>query len=201
MSWVSDLIGKIPGVGGAINSVAHNVVDPALRGAASSVPGGSAVLGVGDAVGRMIPKPGGIGAAAAGVAGVPGLQSIEDLLGKGKDFLTGDDGGLHALEAAQGVNAAMLGKKSSDFANNAMGSVQQNWDERAPLRSAGMAGMLQPGQGISAKIAAIPNHNLYSQGAPQIGPAVPQGAPAPNPLLRPAPAPQVGSNPLLRGVA
>src|SRR4051794_734563 len=108
MSWVSDLVGKVPVIGPAINSVAHNVVDPLARGAVKNIPGGSIALGVGDALGRMV--PGGSG------GGAPGIQSITD-------FLSGNNG-LNALGAAQGVNAALLGKKSNDLANKALDTTQ-----------------------------------------------------------------------------
>lgn len=42
------------------------------------------------------------------------------------------------------INAAQLQGKSSDFANKAYDTVQQSYGERAPLRAAGIEGMLRP---------------------------------------------------------
>jgi hypothetical protein len=56
----------------------------------------------------------------------------------------GGNGGLNALIAAQGVNAAALGKKSGDYADNAMKTQNDLWNQRSGLRSAGIAGMTAP---------------------------------------------------------
>lgn len=158
MSWLSNIVGKAPIIGSAINSVAHNVVDPLARAAVSKIPGGSLALGAGDLIGKMI--PGGPG------SGGPSLQGLGDFLG--------GNGGKNLLGLAQGVNAAMLQHKSNGLANNALGSVQSDYDSRAPLRQAGQAAMLHPEAGLQARIAALP------QGAnPYAHPATPQVAPLP----------------------
>jgi hypothetical protein len=119
-----------------------------------------------------VPIVGDIYNAAKGIAGAFGdSPSVQGA----KDFLTGN-GGQNALALAQGANAAYLGKKSSDYADNAMGSTQANWDERAPLRNAGMSGHAQPRPRHRVQDRRLPNRNPYathpvSPGAPSIGPA------------------------------
>lgn len=100
------------------------------------------------------------GAIGSAVSHIPGLQGATE-------FLKGN-GGKNALGALQGVNAAYNQQKSSGLANNALGTVQAEWDRRAPLRAQGQAQMLAPGQGIAARIAAVPNRNPYA--TPSIAP-------------------------------
>jgi hypothetical protein len=167
------------------NAAVEGIKNYGLGKIASAIPGvSSAESAISSKLGG-IPGVQGIQSAMHSAPGIPGVQGIQD-------FLTGN-GGKNALGLAQGVNAALLQKKSNEFANNAMGSVQSDYDSRAPLRQAGQAAMLNPGQGIAAKIAGLPNFNPYSQHAPaappasapaigghtlapQIGPAVPPRA-------------------------
>lgn len=109
---------------------------------------------------------------------IPGMGSVQEAaghipgLGAAADWLTGN-GGKNALGVAEGANAAMLTSKANNYANNAADSVTGSYNARAPLRAAGQAAMLNPGQGIAAKIAAVPRGaNPYAQapaGPPQIG--------------------------------
>ena len=100
---------------------------------------------------------------------------VGSLLGGAKDALTGN-GGANALALGAGASAALTGKKSLDLADNALGTTQANWDRQQPLRTAGQAGMLNPGAGIGSAIAAIPQgRNVYAQpqaGPPKLGAAV-----------------------------
>lgn len=171
------------GLGGAIGGMGHGdgLKSSLLQGAMAG--GGAAALG---GLASHIP---GVSSATDAIKGklgsIPGVQGAGDFLkshggighalGSAGDFLTGN-GGKNALGIAEGVNAGMLQSKSNDFANNANASVNDSYTARAPLRQAGIAGMLNPGQGIQAKIAAIPQGaNPYSPapaGPPQIGRAV-----------------------------
>ena len=109
-----------------------------------------------------------LGGVVGGVlSAVPGLQSASD-------FLKGNSG-KNLLGLLQGANAAYLQHKSSGLANNALGTQQAIWDSGAPLRTAGQAAMLNPGAGIAAKIAALPNRNPYA--VPPASPGTPQLAP------------------------
>jgi len=55
------------------------------------------------------------------------------------------DGGLDSLLGLAGVaNSAYLQDKSNNYAKNALENVQRSYDERGPLRAAGVAGMQAP---------------------------------------------------------
>ena len=99
-----------------------------------------------------------------------GLQGVSDFMGDGS----------HALIAAQLANAAYNQKKQGDYAGQALDTVKGQYADAQPLRQQGMAGMLNPGQGIAAKVGAIPQGaNPYVQPAqgqqPALGPARPMG--------------------------
>jgi hypothetical protein len=170
------------GLGGAIGGMGHGdgLKSSLLQGALSG--GGAAALG------GLASKIPGVSSAESAITGklgsIPGVQGASDflkshgglgsLLGQAGDFL-GGNGGKNALGLAQGANAALLQKKSNEYASNAMGSVQGSWDARAPLRTQGQAQMLNPGAGIAARIAAVPQGaNPYAPQTPQIAPVGPR---------------------------
>ena len=108
---------------------------------------------------RSIPVVGG-----ALDAGITGLQNRDGgFLQGAKDFM-GEHGG-DALIGAQIANAAYNQKKAGDYAGQALDTVKGQYADAQPLRQQGMAGMLNPGQGIAAKVGAIP------QGANPLRPA------------------------------
>lgn len=156
----------IPGVGGALAKIPGV---SALGGAVSSIPGIGAVESVLKGAAPAAAAAGGAsaGAPAQGAGTNPGLlQSLEG-------FLTGN-GGANALGIAQGVNAATLQQKSNDYAKNALGTVQQSYNDRAPLRAAGLAGMLHPQTPSLAPLQSVmQTGNPY---APKVAPAAPGGA-------------------------
>jgi hypothetical protein len=152
VSILSKLTGvhiKIPGVS-AIGDAMYNT-------AKQTIPGLSAVDTGLNAVANLAGKGGAAGAAGA----IPGVSAL-------KDFLTGN-GGLNALGAAQGVNAALLGKQSSNYAKQAMGSVNQSYGERAPLRTAGIAGMLHPQIPDISPLGQIASANPYARKITPVG--------------------------------
>lgn len=103
---------------------------------------------------KNIPLAVGIQAATGGgtpsVPGIPGLTGN----GAGGGFDLGSllDAGLGTAGL---VNAAQLAGKSDKFANTAYGDVRSSYDARAPLRSAGISGMLNPGAGVPLKLAGV----------------------------------------------
>lgn len=165
--------------GKGLANAAAMVGPGALAGAAKAIPGVSAL---GSAV-QSIPGVGAIEGAAQGVgsalSSIPGVQSVEQYLqqhgglgsvlgGAAKDvggFLTGN-GGRNALGLAEGVNAAMLEKKSEDYAKNAMGTAQSSYDARSPLRAAGIQGMLQPNVPNLQPLAQSDTGNPYTSRTP-----------------------------------
>lgn len=146
----------LPGVGSVLGGLGS-----AIGGAASAIPGVSAIGGA----------LGGIGSAIGGAASaIPGVSSIEGLLGKGgasalggaipdsamglggggsgllsgaEQFLTGN-GGRNLLGLAQGVNAAQLGQKSNSYANDALNSAQNAYNEKAGIRQQALNGLQNP---------------------------------------------------------
>lgn len=160
MSWLSNLTGVHLNLG-PISAATNGIGDAAMKAA----PLAGLIPGVGPLLGGILSHVPGAGAVQEAAGHIPGL-------GAAADWLTGN-GGKNALGIAQGINAASLQSKSNDYAKNAAGSVSNSYDTRAPLRAAGQAAMLNPGQGIAAKIAAVPRGaNPYAQapaGPPQIG--------------------------------
>lgn len=123
MSWLSSAIGHIPVVGGLINDVGK-VGDAIGNGVIDAIPGGHIAREGVEAVGRMIPKPGG---GAGSVAG--------SLLGGG------GSGGADILSLLGVLNSASLQNKANSYANNALTSAQSAYDAKAPLRVAGINGL------------------------------------------------------------
>lgn len=199
LSEASHAVGLVPGIGPVVggglraaggiiegdgirdslkNAAIEGVKNYGLGAVASHIPGVSSVTdavqsklgdipgvqGVGDFL------KGSAGSAAPSVAG--GGAAGGGFLDSTKGWLTGN-GGKNALGLLQGANAAYNQQKSSGLANNALGTVQAEWDRRAPLRAQGQAQMLAPGQGIAARIAAVPNRNVYAQ-QPTVAPVTPR---------------------------
>lgn len=77
-----------------------------------------------------------LGSALGKLGKLPGVSTAAN-------FLTGN-GGLNALGTAQGINAALLNKKALEYAKNAEGTAMGQWNQNAPLRESGRAGMLAP---------------------------------------------------------
>lgn len=125
---VGGLVSSIPGVGGALASGAGalGIGGGATGGTASAIP--DAAMGIGGAA---------TGAdAAAGSSGV--LGSLEGLAGKAGSFLTGN-GGKNALATASALSSYLNQQKANDYAKNALGSIEDSYTQRAPLRTQGLA--------------------------------------------------------------
>lgn len=128
---VGSLVGHVPGVS-------------SLGGALKEIPGVSSIaeiLGGSGDPGRMpdLSYDPDTGMVTGGAAGSGGGGLLSDISG----FLTGN-GGRNALGIMQGVNAAQLGQKSNQFANDAVNSAQSAYAAKAPLRVAGIQGLLNP---------------------------------------------------------
>lgn len=86
-----------------------------------------------------------------GHMGIPGLPtSVSDMLDAGGSFLKDHLGqavnlGTGVLSAAQ---AAKLAGESTQYGKDALNTTRQSYDARAPLRVAGIAGLLDPTKGI-----------------------------------------------------
>lgn len=135
----------------ALGALAIPGVGPALSGALGSV--GSAVTGAIPALGNL----GGLGGAVK----------------QGADWLLKDNG-RNALGAIAAVDAASQRRRADNLTNRAVGLDTGRWRDAAPLRDAGMSGLLNPVPVDTSRLAA-----LGSQGNPFAGPSAPPPAPVP----------------------
>lgn len=145
MSFFSDLLSNpivdaglsfIPGVGPGLAVGAH-ALGGALGGGQGQPQGPGAIpLSAFDTSGGAVPGGPSEANQPSGNSGIMG--SLEGLAGKAGDFLTGN-GGKNALGLAQGLNAFLEQKKSTDLAKQALGSIEGSYNQRAPLRAQGLS--------------------------------------------------------------
>ncbi len=188
------------GLKGAATGYAAGMTGDALGGALSKGLGafkaaGGGLGGVGAGLKKagssLIPgliksaTGGGTGLPGMSPSGVPGVSNSSDYsnpFGSIGDFLTGNNG-LNALATAQGANAALLGKKSSEYAENAMKTQNDLWDQRAGLRSSGITGMMAPRTALPQLGVLSQGGNPFAQPQPSLGSSgiagTPSGTPAP----------------------
>lgn len=138
---------------------------------------------IGGAVGSLVGMPT-LGAAAGGMLSHLGEHapaqpsggggfSLPGALGAAGSWL-GGNGGKNALGVLQGLNAAQLQNQATQYAKGAYGNTMQSWNQRAPLRAAGIAGMLQPRIPDMSALSTIAGRNPYA--------VAPTGA-SPSPLV------------------
>jgi hypothetical protein len=142
------LLGAGGSLAGTAGRAALGAVGGGAKGAAGTVAGKAGGLIPHDADGSVNWLGGGglLGQAAGGI----------------KDTLMGN-GGLNALGIAQGLNAANLGKQSTDYANKAFDLQNNSYQERAPLRALGLQGLTQPKAPNMAGIAATTGANPFAK--------------------------------------
>lgn len=174
----------IPGVGTALGAglgqaiggvgAGHGVAKSALEGA--GVYGGSklagAISGMGGAPKASIDPE---GDALYGTETTPDPPSsgiggyLRSLLPSGGGSATpGQPGGtstnpwLLGLAGLQGANSAYLGQKSNALSDKALKGVEANYAERAPLRAAGLRGLLNPTAPDTSQLSTIAQRNPYA---------------------------------------
>lgn len=202
--------GKIGGTNGLLGS-----------GAAPSPASGSGLPSIGAVAGAAGKAIGGTSAPSAGTD-ANGLPSIGSLL---------NSLGTTIPAVLQGANATNLQNKANDYADSAINTQKGLWDSQAPLRAAGISGMLNPStpapglpeiaslrQSAAAGNPFAPKPSSFAQpnGAPPVAPtsapalptAGPIGAPAlggapamPTPPIIKPPVPPLGSLPSAGPVA
>lgn len=118
------------------------------------------------------PQPGGD----PGTTGLPGIGALGKAALGGKGGATGATGSgtpwwQTALMGAQALNTANLTKQSTDYAQQALKTSQDWWDQRAPLRTAGLAGMTTGNvlPDVSAIDALRVRGNPYAAGSAGLG--------------------------------
>ncbi len=163
--------GALAGGGGALAGKALG----SLGSAASNIPGVGGIEQGAQSIGGLLGKIPGVQGIEQGAGGVGGLikqgvgaltgggssgapSSLGSLLGSAGQWLTGN-GGANALGAAEGVNAALLGQQSTNYAKQAANAVNASYNARAPLRLAGVNGMLNATRGnpFSTGATGAPN--------------------------------------------
>lgn len=151
------------GLEGAASGLAGGAARGALGIGGAAAPAGVSALGASSAIPDAAMGLGGAAGAAAGTGGAGGLLGgIEGLAGQAGNFLTGN-GGKNALGIAQGVNAALQQKKSTDYAKDALGSVEAAYNAKSPLRAQGL-GTLAGTQAGNPYATGTPNAALQTGG-------------------------------------
>lgn len=208
MSWISNAIGKIPLVGHGLNEIGKFL--PSGGQAIGSVlgPVGTVIGGAID--GNTTPLQKTIGNTVAGAAGaiasagalgsIPGLGGLEGAIAKipggsavmeafksGKvpigsllGFLKDHAGDI--LAAGNVVEAALRQGKADSYANKAYNTANDAYTAKAPLRMAGIEGMLHPQTpDISSlrSLATTRSGNPFARGLPMAGGATPTPPVAP----------------------
>lgn len=170
MSWLSS---GLHAVGGLAEKAAPFVgMIPGIGTLAGGAIGGLGALAHGDGLGGALKygamgAAGGIGGgllkgATTGAEGGGGIMSTLAGLGKGAlNYAVHNPTTL--LAGAQTLNAANLGKKSNQYAENANKMANQSYAERAGLRSAGIEGLLHPATPDTTALAGIRSSNPYAR--------------------------------------
>lgn len=140
----ASMLGGAIAPGGNIGTAAgQGVKGAALGGAAGAA--GSAIRGGIGAVSNGGSVIGGVKSAASAV---PGIKAVGSSLGGGSllDAAGGflKDHGGSIVQGLAGVDAVRQQQQARDTQNKAIGYATDSYDARAPLRSAGQAGMLNP---------------------------------------------------------
>lgn len=144
--------------------------------AIDGLPGGKVINAIGGPIVSSAGKALGLG----GGSSAPGVAPV--------------GGGANPLLVAAGAaNAANLGQKSSNFADLAGKSADAAWNAKAPLREAGIAGMLHPQH---ADLSGLAGQRMA--GNPFAKPIAIGGAsgPAPAPIAPPSGPPVNGPPPV-----
>jgi len=160
----------LPSVGALAGGAALGPLGSLAGSAIEGATNGKGVMGqIGSDLGKGITNAGVIAGGQALLGGIPGLGGAGDVLSKIKSLASGvgglgsmlgggggSGGGFSlsdlidpALGGAALLNASNLGKQSTNYAKDAVNTANQSYDSRAPLRTAGVQGMLNPGAGIN----------------------------------------------------
>lgn len=89
--------------------------------------------------------------------------------GTGQPQGTSTNPWLLGLAGLQGANSAYLGQKSNALSDKALKGIEANYAERAPLRAAGLRGLLNPTAPDTSQLYSIQQRNPYA--APPRSPA------------------------------
>ncbi len=150
--------------GGGLKDALRGGATGALEGGAAGVAGGALRSGAAKTAGSFLTShlPG------AGAVG----GAIKDAAGR---VIGGGSGGgmsplMMALAAAQTANAANLGKKANDFADQGWNLANDDWKSRAGLRTAGIDNLLHPVARDTSALTALRGQNPVARRALPSGP-------------------------------
>ena len=147
---------------GSVGKFAGGILNPAPAASLAGAGGGSAANAVASAPLDQIANAGvTLGPAPASSF----LSKIGGAVSNGFDWLKGD-GGLNALKLGQGIATTLQGKKANDQVDRAVALDTKRWGQGAPLRTAGMEGLLHPVPAVDTSALA----RLAGQGNPFAAP-------------------------------
>lgn len=107
----------------------------------------------------------------SGSSGVGGFLSgaVKSALGGGQPGQSSTNPWLLGLAGLQGANSAYLGQKSNALSDKALKGVEANYAERAPLRAAGLRGLLNPTAPDTTQLSTIAQRNPYAAPPTPVG--------------------------------
>lgn len=155
MSWLSKGLHSLEkNVTRPVGKALKKVAPIALPLAGTLIPGVGNL--VGGAIGAGLSKVGLGGLASGGVGGA--LKSVGSFALDHPDLILG------GLSAAEGMDAS---RKADRFQGKALASAEQLYNDAAPLRRAGMAGLLAKGPDYSSVFPGYPSGQ--AQPFPRVG--------------------------------
>lgn len=186
MSWLSELLKKSGPVGNTINAVGGgllDIADPIIQ----ELPVVGTIDRLGHRIGNYIPSGMNPANKTPTPAGVPSGSSSS---GGG-----GFDWGNALLGGGLAGVAALRGSQSTDYAKGALKTAEDAYNAKAPLRQAGIAGMLNPSAGTPdlSSLAAIRGTNIFARPRPVGGTPMNAGPSSPPVAALPIPSPTVPS--------
>jgi hypothetical protein len=187
-----------------------------LAGIISKVPGGAAVLKAGTAAQagmgvrpqpRTIPNIGGTFPGFQNPVQLPGAPSaggdsnwLQDLLGgvgdvvkKGVQYAADNplNVAMGGLAGARAIQAAKASARQGKLSDEAIGLAKQRWNEAAPLRTAGQAGLLKPKAAVDYNAVFADPTNPFASATPSKRPI-----PSTRPPVPRMPGGPIGSPPV-----
>lgn len=206
MSWLSSAVGKIPLVGHGLNEVGKflpsggQLIGNVLGGPVGTVLGGAIdgnTTPIQKTIGNTVAAAAGTLGAGSALAGIPGLSGLEGAIAKipgGSEILAAvKSGAAHAgdllgflkdhsgdlLAAVNVYEAAQRQGKADKYANLAFDTANNAYNAKAPLRMAGIEGMLHPQtpdiSGLRS-LATARSGNPFARGLPMAAPPMAGGA-------------------------
>ncbi len=165
LSFMNPALGAALAAGGR---ALHTNEGAAGLGDLAGAAGKAYALGkVGQGIGGALKGAGSIGSKLGSLGGAlkQGIPAIKSLAGGNMPNIPGLPGGFDAMGVLGGIDAVRQQQQARDTQNKAMQYATDSYDARQPLRTQGMAGMLNPK--APPALAAIQRNKGNHYGAPQ----------------------------------